>query len=307
MSEIWPNFLIIGAGKSGTTSLDFYLEQHPEVFMSPVKEPNFYGYELHQETDFSSAPDELAYYQQSVTDKASYLQLFSEVESEKAVGEISNTYLYHKNACTRIKKYIPEAKLIAIFRQPAERLYSRYLHLARDNRLPTENFADCLDKSTIWWQRNDLVKEGFYYRHLSKFYDEFPKDQIKVFLYDDLKNDTAGLMREIFEFLGVDPGFSPDTSVKYNSSGFVKSKNYDKVFGYNGLIRQTAKKLVPGRIYQTLRRNPVAQKALTKVREKNLHKPKLSPELKREVTNIYREDIEKLSALVEKDLSHWLR
>jgi len=306
MKEIWPNFLVIGAGKSGTTSLDYYLDQHPDIFMSPVKEPNFFGFELANEEDFESNPTELNYYRQSVTKLEDYLNLFEGVTNETAIGEISNTYLYHENAPLRIKKWVPNAKLIAILRQPAERLYSRFLHLARDNRLPTQSFSDCLDKESIWWERNDLVKEGFYFRNLSKFYDHFPKEQIKVFLFDDLRNKSDDLVAEIFGFLGVNKDFKPNTSVQYNSSGFVKNKYYEYVLGHNSIPKRILENIIPTESFKKLKKNQKVQKILTKTRERNLHKPKLDPETKASVTSIYKEDILKLSELIGRDLSHWL-
>lgn len=302
----WPNFLILGAGKSGTTSLDYYLNQHPDIYMSPRKEPNFFGFETKSEADFIGNPTELEYYRQSVTDKSAYLSLFSDVNKETAIGEISNTYLYHESACERIKHWIPNVKLIAIFRQPVDRLYSRYLHLARDNRLPTQNFEDCLDRNTIWWKRNDLIQEGFYYRHLSKFYDSFPLESIKIFLYEDLKSNSDTLMKDLFNFLEVDASFKPNTTVKYNSSGFVKNQSYERFLGHDGFVKRSIEKLLPRKIFDSLKRNQIIQKSLTRVRERNLSKPKLSHEMKSRLLDIYRDDIDNLSKLIDRDLTHWL-
>lgn len=274
--------------------------------MSPRKEPNFFGFETKSEADFVGNPTELEYYKQSVTDKSAYLSLFSDVKNETSIGEISNTYLYHEKACERIQHWIPNAKLIAIFRQPVDRLYSRYLHLARDNRLPTQSFKDCLDKSTIWWKRNDLIQEGFYYRHLSKFYNSFPSDRIKIFLYEDLKSSSDKMMKDLFNFLEVDATFEPNTTVKYNSSGFVKNKNYERFLGHDGYAKRSIEKLLPRKLFDSLKRNQIIQKSLTKVRERNLSKPKLSHEIKIQLLDIYRDDINNLSKLIDRDLSHWL-
>lgn len=306
MNKEWPDFLVIGAGKCGTTSLDHYLRQHPGIYMSPVKEPNFYGLVSLDVDEFATTPEQVKFYNSCVTEEQEYLRLFEEAGINQLKGEISNTYLYHSQACAEIKSRIPEAKLVAIFRQPAERLYSRYLHLARENRLPTRDFSDCLDTSTIWWQRDDLVKEGFYFKHLSKFYENFSSDQIKVFLFEDLKRDPQALMRELLEFLGADSSFEPDMSVNYNSSGFVKNKLYDSVFGQIGIVRKAAGAMIPNSLFKKLKNSQGAQKALNKVREKNLHKPKFDPDLKRSITDIYKEDIVKLSELIGRDLKHWL-
>ena len=220
-----PDFLIIGAGKSGTTSLDNYLKQHPDIFMSPVKEPNFFAYE---NIDTSTLyPEALEHYHQSVTDIKSYQELFNGAEEGNIKGETSNTYLVVDGSAESIKNHIPDVKLIAILRQPADRLYSRYLHLAREDELPTKNFRDALERDSIWWVRNDLVIEGLYYNNLSRFYNLFKKEQIKVIIYDDFRKDPGMVLNGIFDFLEVERINDLDFSVSYNKSGFIKNKFYD--------------------------------------------------------------------------------
>ncbi len=303
--EIFPDFLVIGAGKSGTTSLDNYLRQHPEIFMCPVKEPNFFAYEKHKVSDFTLQED-IYHYEHSVTQLDDYLELFRDSERFKVRGEVSNTYLYGKYSIETIKKYVPEAKLIAIFRQPAERLYSRYLHLARENQLPTENFEDAFDRETIWWQRPDLVREGFYFKNLSPFYEQFDPRKIKILFYEDLKKNVEGLLREIFTFLEVDPAFTPDnTHVVFNQSGHIKNKAVHRLIGANGMIINTLKKISPAVIRQA-KKIDFIQHGLIKMRSRNLERPPLSPEMKERLTReIYQEDIQKLEKLIQKDLKHW--
>lgn len=305
-STHWPDFLIIGAGKSGTTSLDNYLRQHPGVYMPPVKEPNFYGFEPFSEADFAKDAGALQYFQESVTDKEEYLGLFMDAASDQVKGEVSNTYLYHEYACGQIKKYVPGVKLVSIFRQPAERLFSRYLHLARENRLPTEHFEDCLNEDSIWWERNDLIPEGFYFKHLSKFYEEFPEAQIKVILYDDFRNNPGQVLEDLYSFLGVDSSFKADTTINFNKSGIVKNKLYDSIFGQTGVITKTMQKVVPSKMYGELRNSQTLHRMLNGLRNRNLHRPAFDPTLKSKVTDIYAEDIRSLSGLIKRDLTHWL-
>lgn len=300
-----PNFLIVGAGKSGTTSLDNYLKQHPKLFLSPVKEPNFFAYE---KIDLNTLDkDAVQHYHDSVTDINSYYELFSTSNEEQLLGETSNTYLVVEGAVDSIKSHIPEVKVIAILRQPTERLYSRYLHLAREDRLPTKNFEDVLDKSSLWWVRNDLVKEGWYYKNLSRFFDQFPKDQIKVYLTEDLKSDPQKVLSDIFEFLNVEDFDKIDFSVNFNKSGFIKNKAYDNVLGHNSMIKKGLKSLIPKKLYSKIKEIMWLQKGVNNLRDYNLSQPKLDKELKKKVTNdIYKEDILKLEKLIGRDLSHWL-
>jgi hypothetical protein len=109
-----PNFLIIGAGKSGTTSLYHYLGEHPDVFMSPVKEPGFFVYE--GETLRFCGPGDDKANRKFITDISSYQALFEAVSHENAVGEASPSYIYRKKASEQIWHHLPDAKLIAILR-----------------------------------------------------------------------------------------------------------------------------------------------------------------------------------------------
>jgi hypothetical protein len=305
-SQLIPDFLIIGAGKSGTTSLDNYLKQHPDLYISAKKEPNFFGYELNSPEDFAGSP-EINHYNNSVTNIDDYLKLFEPANEGQLKGETSNTYMYHDKAAERIKHYNPEMKMLAVLRQPAERLYSRYLHLAREDRLPTPDFEDCLDKETIWWERNDLVKEGFYGKHLSKFYNLFRADQIKVILYDEMRANPDQVLKSIFQFIGVSDHVEVDFSVEYNKSGFIKNKKVDALIGQNSRPKEFIKKIVPKSLFEKFKNQQFVQKRLNDARAKNLARPKLSQELKSQITeNIYKEDILKLSQLINKDLTHWL-
>lgn len=305
MSQL-PDFIIIGAGKSGTTSLYEYLKQHPQVFMSAVKETNFFaleGSEIKQQDD---SEEQTAHYPWAVNNLDDYLNLFREASGYKAVGEVSPMYLYHPEAPKRIKDKIPEVKLVAILRQPVERLYSRYMHLVRESREPKGSFADALNKETIWWRRNDLVTEGFYGTYLSRYYELFQKDQIKVFLYEDLRNKPKELLHDLFEFIGVDPDFEPATSDEFNKSGRIKSKKLDYLIGQNSAVVKTLNKVSP-QLVKAVKESEALKRQVNKWRNKNLEKMPLDKALKLQMTKeIYRNDIELLQTILNRDLSAWL-
>lgn len=301
-----PDFLIIGAGKSGTTSIDNYLKQHPQIFIPSVKEPNFFGYELTKIDDFNGDVQEIAHYNSSVTKLDKYLELFNDAKSNQILGETSNTYLYHQSAPERIFHYNPNMKLIAIFRNPAERLYSRFLHLAREKKLPTPRFEDCFDKNTIWWQRNDLIKEGFYFKNLSKFYSIFPSSQIRIYLYEEFNSNSSSVLSDIYEFLGVDKSFQGKTDIRYNESGFIKNDFLDKLYGSKGIIQKTVKSVLPTSITEKLKNNLTIQKFINNLKGSNLSRPKLNIETKKKlITEVYQEDISQLEKLIGKDLKNW--
>ena len=301
-----PDFLIIGAGKSGTTSLDQYLKQHPSIYMSEVKEPNFFTYYQQDPTKYGVQPNS-EHFKRCVVTLPEYQALFAEAKPEQLRGETSNTYLSVPESSENIKALMPKGKFIAILRHPTERLYSRYLHLARDGRIPTENFEqDVFDKNSIWWKRNDLVTEGFYYQHLKPYYEAFNEDQLHIILYDDFRKDANAVLRQIFNFLGVNPNVSVESSVELNKSGVVKNKTINRVFGYNGLLVNAAQKIVPKSLYTRLKNSMLVQGAIGKVRDGNLSRPNLDPEIKKKITReIYGREIEQLEKLINRDLSAW--
>ncbi|HLT73964.1 MAG TPA: sulfotransferase [Ohtaekwangia sp.] len=302
-----PDFLVIGAGKSGTTSIDKYLNQHPGIFVPKSKEPNFFGYENKTEGDFAGNPDDLAHFRRSVTTLEAYLAIFADAEPDQIKGETSNTYMYHPQAPERIKYYNPDIRLIAILRQPAARLYSRFMHLARENRPPSPNFSDCLDRNSVWWKRNDLISEGFYYRNLKPYFELFPREQLRIYLYEDLQQAPQKVMQEIYAFLGADATFTPNVSLRYNESGLIKNPFLNRIYGQGGLLSRSIRAILPGTVVQRLRSNLSLKKKILDLRGKNLIKPKMDPELKRTLTtDVYGEDIRQLQNLIGRDLSHWL-
>ncbi|MCK5824686.1 MAG: sulfotransferase [Ichthyobacteriaceae bacterium] len=301
-----PTFAIIGAGKSGTTALFEYLGQHPDVFMPEVKETNFFALEgVEKVVSDSDDIYNMHNYPQSVTSIDEYLELFKDAK-EDIRGEASPMYLYGEGVVDRIKKYAPDLKMIVILRHPVDRLYSRFMHLARENKLPTKYFSEALNRGSIWWLRNDLVKEGFYYTNLSKFYKAFNPNQIKVFLYDDLKEDPNKVMKEMFEFVGAESSFVPDQSVEYNMSGRIKNGFVNKLIGSDSVLKAFVNNVFPFLI-KSLKQSKQAHKILNSLRKKNLNRQKLSSDLRKKmIDDIYKNEILKLQSLIDRDLQHWL-
>jgi hypothetical protein len=287
-----PNFLIIGAMKSGTTALYYYLEQHPEIYMSPVKEPNF----------FSSQEQENA--ADTVTHIGSYQHLFRGVSGEKAIGEASHSYLYEPGAAPEIRRYIPEAKLIAILRNPIDRAYSHFLHMVRTGTEPLDDFAQALqEEASIHKERTsqDYIGRGLYYDQLKRYFGTFPREQVRVYLYEDLSDAPISTVQDAFRFLKVDDSFVPDVSLRRNVSGHPKYKTLDGLMRSQSRLKHAAKVYLPARMRWRL------SKAFDDLKTRNLvEPPPLQPEVRRQLIRVYREDILKLQGLIHRDLSGWL-
>ncbi|MDJ1178844.1 sulfotransferase [Roseofilum sp. BLCC_M91] len=300
---IMPNFLLIGAAKSGTSSVHNYLNQHPEIYMSKNKEPNFFAYEGWQPDFCGSGDAESTTNVKTIPYLKEYQALFEEVTEEKAIGESSTFYLYIPETAERIKHYIPDAKLIAILRHPVDRAYSFYSHLRRDGRETLKDFSKALKeeenrRKNHWspvWRYQDF---GFYGLQLQRYFDRFDRQQIKVYLYEDLQSDAKTMLKEIFQFLEVDDTFTPNLKLRYNKSEVPKNKLFHNFISNKNVVKRIIRPLIPAKI-----RQPMAAKAY----RKNLGRLKpLSPELRQELIPIFREDILKLQDLIGRDLSHWL-
>jgi len=298
-----PNFLIIGAEKSGTTALYYFLKQHPQVYMSPVKEPNFFSVEGEKPDSrlirYLPGPKHLP--TDHITDIHTYRRLFQKASSETAIGEVSPVYIYYPKAVGRIQHYMPDTKIIAILRDPVERAYSNFLHCVALGREPLADFAKALEEEEIRVQNNwpalwHYKRKGFYYQQLKRYFDAFEQNQIRVYLYEDLKTDPSGLVRDLFLFLGVDDSFVPDTSVRRNVSGVPKSEALNRVFLH--LNRPLIKKYLPPRLLEAWR-EPIRRRILTQP-------PRLPGEERRHLIEVFREDVLGLQGLINRDLSRWL-
>lgn len=291
-----PNFLIIGAAKSGTTSLYSYLAQHPQIYMSPLKEPHFFTFEG-QNINFKGLGDSKTH-SSIITDLESYSNLFQDVSDEIAIGEASTTYLSVTGTAERIKNYLPNIKLIAILRDPSERAYSSFLHLVRDGREKVIDFRQALQEEEVrtlenWSYLWRYKQMGFYYQQLQRYYNLFELRQIKVYLYEDLKNNPLVFFKDVFRFLEVDEAFIPDTSEKYNVSGIPRNRLLHDMLHKKNLIRTFLRYLVPKTFRQI-------------IRSYNLIKPDIPLEIRRELIGDYQQDILKLQDLIQRDLSSWL-
>jgi len=302
-----PNFLIIGAPKCGTTSLYAYLQQHPQVFMSFPKEPTFFG---NEGTDglFNGPHDEdRAYHSRVITNFADYAALFDPVTNEKAVGEASIYSLYLPKAPEQIKKYVPKATMFAVLRNPADRAYSAYLHVVRQAR-ERRSFADSLrqEPERIRQKWNPLwhfKAMGFYYEQVKRYFDMFGRDQVHVYLYEDLQKQQLPLIKNVLELIGVDSSFVPDTSRRYKRSYVPKNAIMEMVLHKTQVAIDFNKKYLPRRLRW---RTQKVKDLIDRVASSNRTSPPPMPQnVRASLLEEYRDDILRLEDLLQRDLSHW--
>lgn len=289
-----PNFIVIGAAKAGTTALYWYLAEHPAVFMSPVKETNYFAFGLGPEGRLLYGNPEIHHF--PVRSLGEYEQLFAGAGDAVAVGEASPLYLECPEAAGRMRELLPAARIVCVLRHPVERAYSDYQMYLRirgrrlDPRRDLTAAADWASPDSHW------MRIGRYHEQLVRYFDAFPRAQIQVFLFDDLKRSPLRVMHELYRFLGVDPAFVPDLDTPHNVGGMPASRLLEGVFT-SGKVRSAVEPWLPKRAANWVRR----------LRLRNMRQaPPLPAEVRHELTRHFRADIVRTSELIGRSLEHWL-
>jgi hypothetical protein len=307
-----PNFFIAGAPKAGTTSLYFYLRQHPQVYLSPVKEPGFFG-----AADMLSGPyrDQVLRYldrhraairsyldgpqtqqvRYAVLEWEDYLKLFRDVQAETAVGEASVDYFWQPSAPAAIRAKIPDARLIFMLRNPTEILLSRYLASLWHG--PPATFRSWFLAAQAS-PNPELVPLGpsRYATNLQRFLEAFGRDQMRMCLYEDYRTDPRSVLRDLFVFLSVDPDFPVDLSRRHNETLVPR-------FPRLHALRHR----IPGATVLTQWLPRGVRRLLQRVYNRPRAHVTLDAADRQSVVDYYRDEILRTADLIGRDLSAWLR
>lgn len=294
---ILPDFLIVGAGKSGTTSLHYYLQEHPDIFLPEIKEAWFFQLVKNPNKEILNRLPHLP------VDFVSYLKLFNEVKPRQICGEATPSYLlFHDYTIQSLIEYHPhykDVKIIIILREPLERLLSLYRFnlLLRTEFLSFEQ-ALIKEKERFFSFKESIgfnyILSSLYYEQVKNFYDNFPN--VKVWLFDDLKNNPQKLIMELGNFLKFDP--TPILQSKILHNIFNASKRKNRVFRFKKLIKK-----IP--LFEYLHQKAKKKLAYYKYFEhdyKNVH-----PLIYQNIKELFYKDVRKLESLINRDLSHWLQ
>ena len=284
------DFLIVGAAKSGTTSLYQYLNQHPYIFMPTNKEPWFFCSD--------AVDDSLNIRLDIIRKEEDYWNLFCPATDEQLKGEASTGYLFfYKHTIQNIKRYVPEwkyLKIIMIIRNPIDRAFSHYLN-DRVGGTINKSFYRVVDECLLGKvnPEDNYIDYGFYYSQIQAYLENFK--HVKIILFDDFKNDSESVVSEIFDFLDVDSSFRPSIDLQYNVSAkknvvsnMIYKKNFIKSFTQLCLPK-IAREKIKNFLLKTFSEKPV-----------------LNEKTKSRLREIYRQDISELQRLIDKDLSRWL-
>ncbi|MFD1677183.1 sulfotransferase family protein [Alicyclobacillus fodiniaquatilis] len=293
-----PNFILVGSAKSGTTALDYFLKKHKDIYMSPVKESHFFS---SQEITQFNGPGDEGILKGIVRDVSTYEGLFTGVTNEKVVGESSVYYLYYPQTPKTIKSLVPHAKIIIVLRNPIDRAYSAYWHLLRDQRenlsfekaLNIEGERQRNNFEPIWM----LKGLGMYYEQIKRYIDTFGRESVFIVIYDEFVSVPNSVLVNLYKFLGVDETVEVSTDVQLNKSGIPRSKvTYDFITKPNSL-KTIIKPFLPQYLRQV-----VKARLLGKI---SFDKPRMDATTRRNLVNVFYDDIRRLEYLLERDLSFW--
>ena len=272
-----PTFLIIGAMKSGTTSLYAYLKEHPEIGMPYNKEPDFFSNE-------SCWTKGLTWYE----------GLFDGFKNKTARGEASVNYTkfpYYKDVPERICSIIPQVKLIYVLRSPVERTYSHYVHNVFAG-IEAESFENAIRNKPLY------IQASLYYSQIEQYLKYFPRENMLIFLLDDLKNYPLATVQKVFAFLGVNSGFVPEGISEVRHQGAAKR-------GQDNLFMKLLRKSPFYHIAVAVLPDSLKDLFACLLKKKICRPAPMSDAMHNQLLQMLSADIDKLSSFLDRDLSVW--
>ncbi|MBT3417987.1 MAG: sulfotransferase [Flavobacteriales bacterium] len=302
MKNKLPNFLVVGAAKSGTSSLHEYLIQHEDIFMptinkegKSVKEPQFL---------IKSKVEERLHF--GIWNWDEYKFLFENVKQEKAIGESTVFYLYYyKEAIKNIKLLLGnDVKIIILLRNPVDRAFSAFQHVSKSVK-ESLSFEDALNQEEGRLEKDltltpmVMYKDmGLYYNMVKAYKEKF--ENVHIILYEDFRDKTDEVLKDVFEFLEVNVKTKINSSTRYNVGGKRwKNQKMKNLFQKDNIFKNIYMKFVP---------DIIKDKVKVKLVKISTNKvTSMNKKTKEHLEFFFKEDINKLSELIGKDLKHWTK
>lgn len=283
MAGRWPDFLIVGATKGGTTSLYRYLGEHPGIFLPEEKEPNFFSFTL---DDVEGEDLEAA--------ERRYRALFAEA-GDRFAGEASTTYLTHPDAPDRIRERVPEARIVGSLRDPIQRAYSHYwMHVAAGKR--PEPFHEVVE-AELEGRDDDLfyLEWSRYSDNVARFLDLFGEEATLFFTTAELGRDTGAVLRRVVEHVGADPGPVDEMALERHNrfKGIPRGDLVERI-RTSDLASSVAGVLLPKRV-----RDYLGNQLLLRDADE---KPPLEDRTRELLADAFEEEVAGLEDLLDRDL-----
>jgi hypothetical protein len=294
-----PNLFIVGAAKSGTTAMNDFLNQHPDIFMAQ-KELHFFGSDLNIN-------------QPKLTEQQ-YLDFFKEGQQKKIIGESSVWYLFSREAVKEIKAFSPDSKIIIMLRNPVEMMQALHKQNIYDANEDIINFEEAVAAVTDRKNGKRLPKNlehlscllytdvAKYYEQVKRYFDAFGKENVHTIIYDDFKNDNLKTYRSVLNFLEVDPAFEPTFEI-INQNKEIKNLSIHQFIKHPpDKLRQITRVVIP---HKPLRH--FLMDKISKWNVKTFERHPLDEQLKKKQQKEIAEDVMRLSELLQRDLTFWLK
>lgn len=296
-----PNFFIVGAAKCGTTSLAAYLKQHPEAYFSAHKEPNYFAYPGVTPCYGGPAPKAVIkamLHDRTITDFEAYQASYADAKGAKAIGDASVRYLFLKQAARNIYEAVPNARIVAVLRDPVARLYSHY-RMNCEFQLEPLGLMEAVEAEQErheqgWGWDWRYVGVGRYAEQIQRYYDLFGREAVKVVLYDDYAAEPQKVFSDICRHLDIDPTFQPDMSTRQKVAYAPRIASVDRWLQWPSKSRAALEAVTP---------TPVMHRAKRFVRKLNaVPPPKFDPALRAPLFAKFKDDIDDLQALLGRSL-----
>ncbi|NUR06260.1 MAG: sulfotransferase [Nocardioidaceae bacterium] len=299
-----PDFLLVGAPKAGTTALHAALAQHPELFLSRVKEPKYYLCGDSPPPAYRG-PGDAHSNQEWIWQRQRYLDLFADAGEHQLAGESTPFYLYHRDARRRIATDLPGAKLVAVLRDPVDRAYSNWMHLWADGLEPCGDVVEACAREGAridagwapFWHYRAM---GMYGRQLADLYEHVGREQVLVIRYAALVDDPRSALNRVARFLGIAEDVVTEIP-SGNSRPFVHPSVRTRVLGPVVRAGARAGQFLPPQAWRTASRPIVGQLH----QRGNAARPRLTPEQREALREPFLEDISLLEGLTGESYADW--
>jgi hypothetical protein len=277
-----PNFFLAGCQKSATTWLHRCFREHPEIYVPEKHMIHFF--DIHYAKGFDW-----------------YREFYIDRSGEKMIGDTTVSYIRDTMVPQRIDDYNPDAKLIFSLRNPIERAFSHYWHEKKKRKIAFE-FQEVFANYDLY---QSWVVPGFYYRHLQRFYEHFPEEQLMVVLVEDMARDPQAVIQRIFTFLGVAPDFIPSILHRQVNEAWYRPRRSQEISRRLYALTRPIRQLVPERVRQLLKDVLFGGENPGQIQSE--YDRGMDPEVRAQLREVFQPENEKLARMLNRDLSSWAK
>lgn len=296
-----PDFLVLSVPKSGTTSLHLTLKEHPEICMPLQKETWFFDQNFEKGVDW-------------------YEEKFWHCPRKATIGEVTTHVFLKEKYIKRVKKVIPRVKIIVLLRDPVERCISHYFHNIRES-LEEETFEKALEKERSRVEENPAMYSVFAYTKIGSVYKDniqklllfFSREQVKIIFFEELVNNQRGVLKELYDFIGV--GLGPEKLARANVARMPRSKTLKRVLEIPSYILKLIynSKFVQRITSPSIRRRTRVKRSkisrffggLPEMIHRRTEKPKIPKDERKKLEDIFNYRLEGLSKVTKRNISNY--